>query len=232
MMCADIHYQEQSDYVRRLFQLFGNQGNYHLDLACGTGPHIEYFIGYGFTCSGLDIHQPMLNIAQQRCPQASFILGDMSQFEVDEPQSLITCFLYSIHYNNNLDKLAACIANVHRALSAGGLFCFNAVDKSKIDNHSFVQHTATYNESIFGFKSGWYYPGQGDEQLLKLNIQKTTDGITQSWQDQHAMVAISFDALRRLLEPYFEVQIFEHTYDRINLWEGESGNAIFACIKK
>ncbi|GGC80349.1 hypothetical protein GCM10011362_31190 [Marinobacter halophilus] len=44
LMCADIDYPAQSQGVRRLHQLFGNGGTRHLDLACGTGPHIRHCI--------------------------------------------------------------------------------------------------------------------------------------------------------------------------------------------
>jgi len=134
LMCVDIDYRAQSNAIHRLHQLFGNAGSQHLDLACGTGPHVRHFLDVGSTSSGLDIHQPMLDLAATRCPEAHFSLQDMGQFQVDEPVDLITCFLYSIHYNANLEKLSACIASAHRALRTGGVLCFNSVDKERIDN--------------------------------------------------------------------------------------------------
>lgn len=119
LMCVDIDYQAQSHAIRRLHQIFGNEGKRHLDLACGTGPHVRHFLDAGYTSSGLDINQPMLDIAAQRCPEAHFSLQDMSSFEVDEPLDLITCLLYSIHYSDGLDKLGDCIASAHRALNEG-----------------------------------------------------------------------------------------------------------------
>ncbi|MGO3159207.1 MAG: class I SAM-dependent DNA methyltransferase, partial [Halomonadaceae bacterium] len=128
LMCVDIDYPAQSNAIRRLHQIFGNGGKNHLDLACGTGPHVRHFIDAGYASSGLDINQPMLDIAAVRCPEAYFSRQDMSTLEVSEPQDLITCFLYSIHYNAGIDKLKACLSKVHRALKPGGIFCFNAVD--------------------------------------------------------------------------------------------------------
>ncbi|RYZ84296.1 MAG: class I SAM-dependent methyltransferase, partial [Moraxellaceae bacterium] len=129
LMCADINYEAQSHHVRRLHQIFGNQGKDYLDLACGTGPHVRHFIDFGYHARGLDINQPMLDIAQIRCPEAQFIHHDMSNFRLVEQLDLISCFLYSIHYNNGITKLKECIASVYTALKPGGIFCFNAVDK-------------------------------------------------------------------------------------------------------
>lgn len=231
LMCVDIDYQAQSDSIRRLHQIFGNDGTSHLDLACGTGPHVRHFINAGYLSCGLDINQPMLDIAAVRCPNAQFTLQDMSGFAVNEPQDLITCFLYSIHYNDGIEKLNACISSVHRALNTGGMFCFNAVDKDKINNDLFVKHTAKQEDALFTFRSGWHYSGQGEKQSLRLSIEKSNSEETQLWNDEHPMVAVSFAELIALLEPYFEVHVFEHNYQTIAPWDHASGNAIFVCVK-
>ena len=231
LMCSGIDYHAQSHCVQRLQQIFGNGGKRHFDLACGTGPHVRHFIDCGYQSGGLDINQPMLDRAAMRCPQAQFSLQDMCDFKVAEPQDLITCFLYSIHYSAGLERLKACIASVHTALNADGVFCFNAVDKHRIDNDSFTTHSASHEGSLFTFSSGWYYCGDGEKQSLKLSIEKTTAAQTQVWHDEHAMVAVGFTELQELLRPYFEVHVFEHDYDKIVPWGQASGNALFACVK-
>jgi predicted TPR repeat methyltransferase len=232
LMCADIDYQAQSHAIHRLQQLFGNAGIRHLDLACGTGPHVRHFIDAGYTSSGLDINQPMLDKAALRCPQARFSLQDMCGFTQAEPLDLITCFLYSIHYSGGIDRLMACIASVHGALAVGGVFCFNAVDKHRIDNALFVSHSARHAEALFSFSSGWNYCGAGEQQSLRLRIEKTSADETQLWHDEHPMVAVSFVELQALLQPYFEVHVLEHDYEKLIAWDGASGNALFACVKK
>lgn len=231
LMCADIDYPAQSNAVHRLHQLFGNPGRRHLDLACGTGPHMRHFIDFGYDSTGLDIHQPMLDRARGRCPEAQFILGDMSDISADEPFDLITCFLYSVHYNQSLAKLKGCFASVHRALSPEGVFCFNLVDRHRINNNLYVQHDTQQGDSHFVFRSGWHYSGGGERQSLKLHIEKTTAGETQCWEDEHAMVAVGIEEVRELLAPLFEVHVFEHDYERIVPWDGASGNALLVCVK-
>ncbi|BAP42488.1 class I SAM-dependent methyltransferase [Pseudomonas sp. 21LCFQ010] len=231
LMCADIDYQAQSRGIGRLHQLFGNRGVNHLDLGCGTGPHIRHFLDSGYRSAGLDINQPMLDIAAQRCPEARFMCQDMGAFTVSEPLDLVTCFLYSIHYNADVERLKACFARVHAALGDGGVFCFNSVDRQRIDNGSSVGHTATQGTSQFSFGSAWHYPGEGQRQSLRLRIDKTCDGVTQTWRDEHPMVATSFAELQALLQPWFEVHMFEHDYEKIAAWDGVGGNAIFVCVK-
>lgn len=232
LMCCDINYLAQSNAVHRLNRMLGNGSYHHLDLACGTGPHIRHFLDLGYQCSGLDLNQPMLELARARCPEARFMLQNMCHFTLDKQVDLITCFLYSVHYSGSLAALQQCIASVSQALTPGGLFIFNAVDKNTICNQSAVRHSTQFNSSHFVFESGWHYSGEGEQQALKLRIAKTSADITQVWQDQHAMVAISFTQLQALLCPYFDVHILAHDYDKIMPWDGTSGNALFACQKR
>jgi len=91
--------------------------------------------------------------------------------------------------------------------------------------------TTNLEQDDFTFSSGWYYSGKGDKQALKLSIEKTTAGETQVWNDEHPMVAFSFKELIEILKPYFEVNIFEHDYDKLLPWDTKSGNALIACVK-
>ena len=232
LLCAEIDYPGQSQAILRLNDIFGNGGRTHLDLGCGTGPHIPHFVQAGFECQGLDLNPPMLRQAKARCPEATFLCADMCDFSLAKPVDLITCFLYSIHYCGTHNKLVRCFQQVHQALAGNGLFCFNAVDKTKIDSNLAVSHSLTHQQSHFEFRSGWHYDGQGEHQYLTLKIRKKTGETTEDWEDRHTMVAVSFDELTTLLSPFFEVQIFEHDYERIIPWDQHSGNAIFLCTKK
>jgi len=174
----------------------------------------------------------MLDIAQMRCPEAQFTQQDMGNLNLHAQMDLISCFLYSIHYNQSIATLTDCIASAHSALKPGGLFCFNAVDKCKIDNRAGVKHSLTHDNSEFSFQSSWHYGGEGEQQQLQLSIEKTTDGTTETWNDQHSMVALTFQHLQHLLEPSFEVHMFAHDYHKITLWENDSGNAFFVGIKQ
>lgn len=231
LLCADIDYQAQSQCVQRLHQLFGNGGRTHLDLACGTGPHVRHFLDAGYGCSGLDINQPMLDRAIARCPEAAFSLQDMCSFSLDQPVDLITCFLYSIHYSATLERLQNCLASAHRALAEGGLFCFNAVDKHQIDNHSYVTHTVNDGDGSISFSSGWHYSGEGEQQALRLRVERASGDTRQVWSDSHTMVAVGLAELTELLAPLFEVHAFEHDYQAIRAWDGTSGNILLACVK-
>ena len=98
--CRDINYAQQCAYAQRVLAAFGrSSGNAVFDLACGTGQHLRHLIDAGFEVGGLDNSQAMLEQAAQRCPEAHLVLADMADMAAHNRYDLISCFLYSLHYN-------------------------------------------------------------------------------------------------------------------------------------
>lgn len=232
LMCSDINYKEQCETAYRLHQAFGNGGRNYLDLACGTGPHVEHFIQSGYTCTGLDLNQPMLKRASLRCPQAEFSQQDMSDFQFTHTFDLITCFLYSIHYAYPRQKLNQTLLNVFNALNSGGVFCFDSVDKNTIANNDGFKHSLYDGDSLFNFQSRWFYNGEGDRLDLHIGIEKITNQQPQQWTDTHTMTALTIDSLREKLTAIgFDVILLERDFNKLSPWDKSSGNVLVVCTK-
>jgi SAM-dependent methyltransferase len=232
LMCAQINYREQCEQAHRLHKLFGAGGKAYLDLACGTGPHIEHFLGFGYSATGLDLNAPMLTLAAQRCPSATFSQQDMSEFSFPQQFDLITCFLYSMHYCYPTEKFTQAAARAYAALNPGGVFCFDAVDKNTIANDQGASHEHSENDAVFRFQSRWFYSGQGDLLDLHLNIEKNTKGTRQVWQDHHSMVALDIRSMKTILTNIgFEVTVLKRDFSKIEAWDGVEGNVILVCTK-
>ncbi len=113
LLCADIDYYVQSASVKRLNQLFGNGGKLHLDLACGTGPHVRHFLDFGFTCSGLDLNQPMLALALQlRIEKSSSLHHEewrdehpMVAFDFKELERLLAPYFHVHTFEHDYQKI-------------------------------------------------------------------------------------------------------------------------------
>jgi SAM-dependent methyltransferase len=83
-----------------------------LDVACGTGKHVEYLKAY-FEVEGLDINAELLGVARQRNPGVAFHQGDMLDFHLGCQFDVVTCLFSSIGYVKTLENVrraAACMA--------------------------------------------------------------------------------------------------------------------------
>lgn len=232
VLCANIDYREQCDFVIRANGIWGNGGKNYLDLACGSGILLARFAEAGFSCSGLDISADMLKLAQDRCPSATLICADMKELSASAPQDLISCFLYSTHYCASPAAISQTFAKVFAALAPGGLFCFDAVDKDSIANDEGHIHLVRHGERELRFQTRWSYCGQGDAMDLHISIREQQAQQQRHYHDQHRMTAVKVDALRQMLEHIgFSVTILEHDFGRLTQWQGSTGNVIFCAAK-
>jgi SAM-dependent methyltransferase len=95
-------------------------GNRLLDVACGTGRHLEHLKAH-FDVEGLDLDEDLLTIARARNPGIPFHRADMVDFRLDPPFDVVTCLFSSIGYTRTLDGLARAIACMARHLVPGGV---------------------------------------------------------------------------------------------------------------
>ncbi len=93
-----------------------------LDVACGTGLHIEHLRRH-FLIEGLDICPELLEIARERNPNTLFHLGDMMEFDLGKEYDVITCLFSSIGYAKTLDNLRSAVHSMAAHLKPGGVLC-------------------------------------------------------------------------------------------------------------
>lgn len=232
--CRDINYLQQCEFAQRAFQLLGgSNGLNYFDLACGTGQHLKLLADAGFTVSGLDNSQAMLNQAALRCPSAELLLRDLAEFDHCNQFDLITCFLYSIHYSHPEIRLKTVLSRAFKALKTGGILVFDMVDKSGTTKSATITTYAEEDGQNFEFTSGWQYSGKGPLMQLSLSIKRQYQNNIQYWQDSHDMSAINIvDIQQYLIELGFEVYIMEHDFSVFTPWQGATFNAIVVAVKR
>lgn len=91
-----------------------------LDVACGTGRHLE-FLGRQFECEGLDVSPAQLAEARRQLPDMELHLGDMRHFRLERQYDVITCLFSAIGYMITLEDLALACRNMAKHLAPGGL---------------------------------------------------------------------------------------------------------------
>jgi SAM-dependent methyltransferase len=95
-------------------------GNRLLDVACGTGRHIEY-LKVDFDVEGLDISEELLELARQRNPEVLFHQADMTQFELGRQFDIVTCLFSSIGYVRTTENLVRAISSMAQHVVPGGV---------------------------------------------------------------------------------------------------------------
>jgi len=112
--------QEAQDIVTEIRARFPESDSL-LDVACGTGIHLEHFAETFGYCEGVDYAEPMLELAAQRVPNVPLHLGDMRKFDLGRKFDAITCMFCSIGYLDTVDDMRDAVRTMVEHLVPGGV---------------------------------------------------------------------------------------------------------------
>jgi predicted TPR repeat methyltransferase len=112
-------YSQQANHLAVLLRRLNPSAQTLLDVACGTGLHIEQ-LRHRFHCEGLDREEAMLRIARLRNPGVHFHLGDMRTFHTGRQYDALTCMFSSSSYAGNVDGVVRSLRCFARHLVPGG----------------------------------------------------------------------------------------------------------------
>jgi SAM-dependent methyltransferase len=91
-----------------------------LDVACGTGRHLEY-LARDYEIEGLDVDEGLLEVARARLPGVRFHQGDMSSFKLDARFDVVTCLFSAIGYVLTHERLRGAAERLAAHARPGGL---------------------------------------------------------------------------------------------------------------
>jgi SAM-dependent methyltransferase len=121
----DAVYASIRDYPREAAELDGliqkrrPRARTLLDVACGTGSHLEHLTGY--EAEGLDLDPEMLAVARERLPSIRLHEGDMADFDLGKRFDAVVCMFSSIGYVRTEKQLRSAITSMARHLEPAGV---------------------------------------------------------------------------------------------------------------
>jgi ubiquinone/menaquinone biosynthesis C-methylase UbiE len=115
-----LNYDEASKKLHSLIQKNSPKARRLLDVACGTGKHLEH-LRNNYLVEGFDIDPELLEIARTRCPEVSFHQGDMVNLELTNQFDVVTCLFSSIACVKTVENLYKSVARMALHLNSDGL---------------------------------------------------------------------------------------------------------------
>jgi ubiquinone/menaquinone biosynthesis C-methylase UbiE len=109
-------YAGESAWVRNAIHTRAPRARSLLDVACGTGKHLEHF-RREFDCQGLDLNPEFVELAKQRTG-VKVHGASMDWFDIDERFDAVVCLFSSIGYTSDLP---GAIGSMARHLNPGGV---------------------------------------------------------------------------------------------------------------
>jgi SAM-dependent methyltransferase len=91
-----------------------------LDVACGTGKHLEQLRQW-YDVEGLDLDPRLLELARARLPGVPLHQAEMTQFELGRQFDAVLCLFSSIGYVKTPARLRRAVASMARHVAPGGV---------------------------------------------------------------------------------------------------------------
>ena len=114
-------YRGETARVVALARRFGrSDGQRWLDVACGTGRHLE-ILRKDYEVTGVDLSRPMLRIARRRLSGVRLVRGDMRTMDLGERFDVVSCLFSSIGYLRSERDLRRAFRSFADHLAPGGV---------------------------------------------------------------------------------------------------------------
>jgi SAM-dependent methyltransferase len=113
-------YAAESERLRELVAARNPDAKTLLDVACGSGRHLEYLRRW-YEVEGLDAEAGLLDVARGRLPGIELHAGNMRDFALPRRFDVVTCLFSAIGYMHTLADLGAAVATMAAHLAPGGL---------------------------------------------------------------------------------------------------------------
>lgn len=123
----DAIYLAKKDYTKEAEQMHNiieeykkTGGNRLLDVACGTGLHLEVLQRW-YDIEGLDLSEGQLAVARGRLPGVKLYHADMANFNTGKQYDAITCLFSAIGELLDIEQVNSAVSTMAKHLKPGGV---------------------------------------------------------------------------------------------------------------
>lgn len=152
-----INYDKEYEFYNKLIQ--ENNCKSVLEIGSGTGNLAKRFHDNNQNYLGLDYSQNMIDIAQEKNKDSNFMLGDMRNFELENPVDAIIITERSTSYLINNEDIIDTFESVYKNLNSNGVFIFDFIDANRfipfIKENQLITHEAIYEGIQYIRESNW-----------------------------------------------------------------------------
>jgi dTDP-3-amino-3,6-dideoxy-alpha-D-glucopyranose N,N-dimethyltransferase/dTDP-3-amino-3,4,6-trideoxy-alpha-D-glucopyranose N,N-dimethyltransferase/N-methyltransferase len=172
-----------------------------LDVACGTGKHLELLRAEFPDIAGVDLDASLLSIARERLPDVPFTEADMRTFDVGRTFDAVTCLFSSVGYLRDEEELESAIGRMAAHLDPGGVLVVDGwVRPDAWWPGVNLQALAETGEGVAAARVARTWR-DGDRTVLDMRyLIATADGGFEQEQEIHELTLFSDEAYRRAFQ--------------------------------
>jgi len=130
LIYKDKDYEGECDFLEEIMRRFSpTTVNTILDGGCGSGGHAIPLARRGYTITGIDGSEIMLNRAKKKATDnklsIDFHLGDLRQFDLGRKYNALICMFAVMDYITETEDVLSALKAIRKHLDSGSLFIFD-----------------------------------------------------------------------------------------------------------
>lgn len=170
-----------------------------LDVACGTGRHLEHLRRW-YEVEGLDAGAGLLDIARGRLPGVPLHEGDMRDFDLQRTFDAVTCLFGSIAYLPTTADLSAAVANMARHLAPGGVLIVEPfLTPDRFDRRHLARAIEGEGADLRVVRMNGHR-FEGDRAVLEMHFLVARPGTVEHFHEDHTVSLFTDDQCRAAFE--------------------------------
>jgi SAM-dependent methyltransferase len=193
-----VPYRMWVGYYLLLLSYLGVHPRRVLDVACGTGTMTQMLAREGFKMSGVDISQPMIQVARAKAARArlpiDYFVADASDMDIGEKFDAALSFFDSLNNILEAERLASAFRCIADHIEPGGSLVFDVNTEYAFKMKMFDQENKRANAKLrYEWKGDW-------DPLTRLIVVHMKFWLAdQEFEEVHVQRAYSDDEIREML---------------------------------
>ena len=194
LLSAHKDYRGAATQLARVVRNANPAARTWLDVACGTGGHLQH-LRESFAVEGLDLSEPMLEVAREKCPGVTFHRASLTDFKLDRRYDAITCLFGSVGYCADVATLHDALRNMADHLAPGGVLIIEPwITAERFQPGKLVHDWVDLPE----LKIARMYVSarEGDASILDANFLVATPAGIERFSERHELSLFTADQYR------------------------------------
>lgn len=209
-----VDYQQWYEYISTIMIRNCMDPRIVLEIGCGTGKFGAKFSADDFEIYGMDISQPMLQVAKARAFRKFHIVcGDMTNFAFKRPFDFIFCVHDTVNYLLKKEEISRFFSSVKKSMHSGSIFMFDITTPYNI-KHNFDRKVNQYRKGDLFIEWSNIYDKKEKRVYSTLEVL-SNDGTSEI--EQHIQRLYTINEISELLlnEGFEIIDIFgDYTYKK------------------
>lgn len=202
LMHRDVDYEKWTDYIENIFTLYGVSPDLVCDLACGTGNITIPLAKRGYSMTGVDISENMLNIAHEKSEGLNilFLNQSMEKLDLYGTMGAFTCMIDGINYILAPKSLYALFKRIKTCfLDKDGLFIFDISTRYKLEKTIGSDTFVHCGKDVFYTWQNRYIPKHNLSDMFLTFFVKRKN-LYERFEERHLQKAYSENEIKYLLK--------------------------------